>query len=109
MNLRQITLGTILALSSVGRLPIPIDPPLLQDAAAVAGAPATKAAAWPQPWGRWQQAWRQRGVGSGGSAVRVRVRSYSIFNMSDIDILMGKTGKYTHSSIFIPYVTSIFV
>ncbi len=53
-------------------------------AEAAEGAPAAKTAAWPQPWGRWRQAWRQLGVGGGVSAVRVRVRSYSIFNMCDI-------------------------
>jgi hypothetical protein len=31
LNLRQITLETTSGLSSVGRLPIPIDPPLLQE------------------------------------------------------------------------------
>ncbi len=31
LNLRQITLETTSVLSSVGRLPIPIDPPLLQE------------------------------------------------------------------------------
>jgi hypothetical protein len=35
LNLRQITLETISALSSVGRLPIPIDPPLLQEQGAI--------------------------------------------------------------------------
>jgi hypothetical protein len=53
-------------------------------ATAAEGAPAAKAAEWPQPWGRWQQAWHQHGIGGGGSTVRVRVRSYSIFNMCDI-------------------------
>jgi hypothetical protein len=53
-------------------------------AVAAEGAPAAKAAAWLQPWGRWLQAWQQHGVGGGGSEVRVRARSYSIFNMYDI-------------------------
>ncbi len=53
-------------------------------AAAAKRASTAKAAAWPQPWGQWRQAWQQRGIGGSGSTVRVKVRSYSILNMSDI-------------------------
>ncbi len=42
------------------------------------------AAVLPQLLERWWQAWQQRSIGGSGSAVRVRVRSYPIFNMSDI-------------------------